>query len=102
MNDVTNMTSMTYFNIGVLKMIEILSMATAIVAVTNGVVQAIKNSKLINKRFLPLTSIVVGLLLGAGAVFMDIGLIERLWAGGISGLAATGLFEIGKSANGNE
>lgn len=83
-------------------MIEILSMATAIVAVTNGVVQAIKNSKLINKRFLPLTSIVVGLLLGAGAVFMDIGLIERLWAGGISGLAATGLFEIGKSANGNE
>lgn len=83
-------------------MIEILSMATAIVAVTNGVVQAIKKSKLINKRFIPLTSIVVGLLLGAGAVFMDIGLIERLWAGGISGLAATGLFEIGKSANGNE
>lgn len=83
-------------------MVEILTMATAIATVTNGVVQAIKKTERINKKYMPLAAILVGLVLGALAVFMDIGLVERLWAGGISGLAATGLFELGKNANGNE
>lgn len=78
-------------------MVEILAMATAIVAVTSGIVQAIKNTEIINKNYMPLVAILVGLILGSVAVFMDIGFIERLWAGGISGLAATGLFELGKN-----
>lgn len=77
-------------------MLNILVMATTIAAVTSGVVQAIKKTEKINKKYMPLGAIVVGVILGASAVFMDIGVIERLWAGGISGLAATGLFELGK------
>lgn len=80
-------------------MTNILMMATAIAAVTNGIVQAIKQSKLISKRFLPLVAIVVGMGLGASASFMSIDVVERMWAGIISGLAATGLFELGKNVN---
>ncbi len=78
-------------------MVGILAMATSIVAVTNGVVQAIKRTEKVNRRYLPLLAIVVGILLGAAAVFIEIDLVSRLWAGGISGLAAVGLFEIGKN-----
>ena len=78
-------------------MVEILAMATAIAAVTSGVVQAIKMTELVDKRYMPLVAIIVGMLLGLLATFMDIDLISRLWAGGISGLAATGLFELSKN-----
>lgn len=78
-------------------MVEILAMATAITAVTSGVVQAIKMTELVDKRYMPLVAIIVGMLLGLLATFMDIDLISRLWAGGISGLAATGLFELSKN-----
>lgn len=77
-------------------MVEILAMATAIAAVTSGVVQAIKMTELVDKRYMPLVAIIVGMLLGLLATFMDIDLISRLWAGGISGLASVGLFELGK------
>lgn len=78
-------------------MTSILAMATAIAAVTNGAVQAIKKTEKVNKNYLPLVAIVVGLLLGAAALFVEVGIIERLWAGGISGLASVGLFEFGKN-----
>lgn len=78
-------------------MVEILAMATAIAAVTSGVVQAIKKTEVVNKRYMPLLAIFIGTLLGLGAVFIDIDVISRLWAGGISGLAATGLFEFSKN-----
>jgi len=77
-------------------MVEILAMATAIAAVTSGVVQAIKMTELVDKRYMPLVAIIVGMLLGLLATFMDINLTSRLWAGGISGLASVGLFELGK------
>lgn len=77
-------------------MVEILAMATAIAAVTSGVVQAIKMTELVDKRYLPLMAIFIGMLLGLVATFMDIDLASRLWAGGVSGLAAVGLFELGK------
>ena len=78
-------------------MVEILAMATAIAAVTNGVVHAIKRTKLIPKRYLPVVAIVTGVLLGASALFIEMSMVERLWAGGISGLASVGLFELGKN-----
>jgi len=77
-------------------MVKILMMATVIVAVTNGVVHAIKKTKLIKTRYLPIVAIFVGVGLGGSALFMDLTITERLWAGGISGLASVGLFELGK------
>lgn len=83
-------------------MTEILAMATAIAAVTSGVVQAIKSTDLVDKQYLPLTAILVGMILGGLATFMDIDFVSRLWAGGISGLGAVGLFELGKQTKSNE
>lgn len=83
-------------------MVEILAMATVIAPVTGGVVQVIKKATNVNKRYLPAVATVVGVLLGAAATFLDADLYLRLWAGGISGLAATGLFELGKNAKKDE
>lgn len=79
-------------------MVEILAMATVIAPITGGVLQVVKKATNINKRYLPAVATVVGVLLGAAATFLDADLYLRLWAGGISGLAATGLFELGKNA----
>lgn len=77
-------------------MIDILTLATIITPVTSGLVQAVKISTNVNKRYLPIISIVVGIGLGASATFLDADPLVRIWAGGISGLAATGLFELSK------
>jgi hypothetical protein len=82
--------------------VEILTIATVIAPVTSGVVQAVKSATNLNKRFLPLTAVAVGTALGAAAFFVDINLGERLWAGGISGLAAVGLFEFSKNTKGED
>lgn len=71
----------------------ILAMATAITGVTSGVVQVIKTTGKVPKELLPFVALVIGILLGAAATFIDIPIAERLWAGGISGLAAVGFFE---------
>lgn len=78
-------------------MVEILAMATIIVPVTWGVLQVVKTATNANKRFIPLMAVVLGIALGIGAVFLEADLVLRIWAGGISGLAATGLFELGKN-----
>lgn len=74
-------------------MVEILAMATIIAPITNGVIQAIKKATKINKEYLPLLAIVVGIGLGALAFFLEADVFMRMWAGGVSGLAAVGLFE---------
>jgi len=77
---------------------EILIMASVIAPVTAGVVEGTKKSLGLQKRFMPLIALVIGLALGAAAFpFTDAIIAERLWAGGISGLAAVGLFELSKS-----
>lgn len=76
---------------------EILMLATVVAPVVTGVVQGIKKTGVVKKQFAPIVAVTVGLALGAAAFpFADVELAERLWAGGISGLAATGLFELGK------
>lgn len=79
-------------------MVEILALATIIAPVTNGVVEGIKRMTGLNKRYLPAVAVFVGLVLGSIAFFLEAELIVRLWAGGISGLASVGLFEIKKNA----
>lgn len=77
-------------------MIEILAMATVIAPVTSGLVQVVKSTNKVNKRYLPAISLLIGIALGASATFLGTELLVRVWAGGMSGLAATGLFELSK------
>lgn len=77
-------------------MVEILAMATVIAPVTAGVVEAVKQATQVNNRYLPAVATILGMGLGATAYFMDAELGLRVWAGGISGLASVGLFELGK------
>lgn len=79
-------------------MSEILLLATAIAPLTAGAVQVVKTVFNVNGRFLPAVAVLVGVGLGAGAMFLDADLGLRLWAGGISGMAATGVFELTKQA----
>lgn len=83
-------------------MVEILAMATVIAPVTSGVVQVVKQATQVNKRYLPAVATLTGIILGAAAYFLDAELGLRVWAGGISGLAATGLFELGKKTKGED
>lgn len=48
------------------------------------------------KNLVPVVGLLIGLVVSAVAYpFTDLGLIERLWAGGLAGLGATGLYELG-------
>lgn len=83
-------------------MVEILAIATLIAPITSGAVQSVKKATNVNKRYLPVLAVGVGVILGAAAFFVDIGIGERIWAGGISGLASVGLFELGKNSKGED
>jgi hypothetical protein len=74
---------------------QILIIATIIAPVTTALVEAVKKIGYIRDNFLPLTALVIGVLLGLAASFLpiDVPISYLAWAGGISGLAATGLFE---------
>ncbi|WP_096188388.1 holin [Evansella halocellulosilytica] len=75
----------------------VLMFATVLSPVVAGVVELIKRTVTIRKNLIPLLSFGVGLLIGVISYpFTDFELIMRLWSGGISGLAAVGLFEIQK------
>ena len=81
-------------------MTEILAMATVLMGITSGVVQAVKKATQVNKRYLPVVATVLGMGLGAAAYFLDAEIGLRVWAGGVSGLASVGLFELGKNTKG--
>ncbi|RYL93846.1 holin [Sporolactobacillus sp. THM7-4] len=73
----------------------ILIISSIITPVITAVVQAVKRAGLIGDNFLPLTAFGIGLFLGfcSSSIFTDAPMAYLIWAGGISGLAATGLFE---------
>lgn len=78
---------------------EILMLATIIMPIATGLSEAIKRAIGINKRYVPIASVVIGVALGALAVpFTDLDVASRLWAGGLAGLSATGLYELGKQS----
>lgn len=72
---------------------EILILATSLAFVVTGVVEVVKRATGIEGRFLPLLALVVGGAVGAGAYFIDAEIGMRIWAGGIAGLTAVGVFE---------
>ena len=66
-------------------------LAPVVLAIT----EAVKRIGKVPTKYLPLVALGLGILIGfAAEPFTDLSMVVRLWAGGISGLAATGLFEI--------
>lgn len=74
----------------------VLTFASVIAPFVLALVQLIKKTvPNIPANIIPAIGLVIGLLIGAvGYIFTDLDLTTRLWAGGISGLAATGLYEL--------
>lgn len=76
-------------------MAEVLIFATVIAPIILGLVELVKRTAGIPANFIPLVALFVGILVGyLGYIFTDLDLAHRLWAGGLAGLAATGLFEM--------
>jgi hypothetical protein len=58
-------------------------------------VEFVKRTVNVKRNLLPAVGLIIGLLVGAVAYpFTDLTLVLRLWAGGLAGLSATGLFEL--------
>lgn len=82
-------------------MAAVLIFATILAPIITALVEMIKKAVNIPINFLPVLALVVGLLIGfAAQPFTDLDYVNRLWAGGLAGLAATGLFELVKQREG--
>lgn len=75
----------------------ILLLATTISLVVGGVVEVFKRAFKINKRYLPLLALILGILIGIAAYFLEAEIGVRMWAGGVAGLMSVGLFETKKN-----
>lgn len=76
-------------------MTAVLFFATILAPIITAVVQMLKNTFNIPVNFISALAFLVGLVVGLAAQpFTDLDHINRLWAGGLAGLAATGLFEL--------
>lgn len=76
-------------------LIDVLAYASVLAVFVLALVQLVKKSINVPNNILPLIGLIIGLLVGAAAYpFTDLELVLRLWAGGLAGLSATGLFEL--------
>lgn len=74
-----------------------MTFASIISPIVIALVQLIKKTITVNKRYLPLISLLIGILVGFLAwPFTDMDVVLRLWSGGFAGLAASGLYSLGK------
>lgn len=81
---------------------EVLILASVVAPITLALVELIKRSSTVKNNLIPFVALVIGLLIGLAATpFTDLDVVYRLWAGGLSGLAAVGLFELGTKRDGN-
>lgn len=82
---------------------EVMTFASIISPIALALVQLVKKTAPISNRFLPLISLLVGLLVGFIAEpFTPLDTAMRLWAGGFAGLAGAGLFSLGKKTIANK
>lgn len=82
-------------------MTDVLIFATILAPIILAVVQLVKVTVNIPKNYIPLIAFAVGIFIGfAASPFTDLELVLRLWAGGLAGLSATGLFELGNKHDG--
>ncbi|MFU1798659.1 holin [Paenibacillus azoreducens] len=73
----------------------VLTFASVLAVFVLALVQLVKSTVNVPKNIVPVIGLVVGVLVGAAAYpFTDLELVLRLWAGGLAGLSATGLFEL--------
>lgn len=80
---------------------EVLFFATILAPIILAAVQLVKLTVNIPKNYIPPIAFAVGLFIGfAASPFTDLDLVLRLWAGGLAGLSATGLFELGNKHEG--
>lgn len=76
---------------------EILFLGAAISGIVLGLIELIKATNAIPKRWLPLVGVFIGLVAGYFSYpFSDLSVEMRLWAGLVAALGATGLFELVK------
>ncbi|MGF7050427.1 hypothetical protein J2T13_004965 [Paenibacillus sp. DS2015] len=76
-------------------LVDVLAFASVLAVFVLAGVQLVKQTVNVRKNITPLIGLVIGLVIGIVAVpFTDLDLNLRLWAGGLAGLSATGLFEL--------
>ncbi|MDH6372541.1 quinol-cytochrome oxidoreductase complex cytochrome b subunit [Paenibacillus sp. PastF-3] len=74
---------------------DVIAFASILAVFVLALVQLVKNSINIPRNAVPIIGLVIGLLIGAAAYpFTELDIVIRLWAGGLAGLSATGLFEL--------
>ncbi|MBG3873689.1 hypothetical protein E6X09_04405 [Staphylococcus xylosus] len=84
---------------------QIIAFAGIISVITIALTEVIKRTKTIPKNFIPIVSMVIGILIGGITIFIpeivsELSVAGRLLAGLISGLMATGIWETFKNKNG--
>ncbi len=72
---------------------EILLAATIIAPIATGLTQVVKKATNVSDRYIPFIAVILGMVLGGLAMFLDLEIGIRIWAGLIGGLASVGLFE---------
>lgn len=73
----------------------VLAFASVIAVFVFAGVEFVKATVNVPKNILPLIGLAIGLVIGVVAYpFTELDLVLRLWAGGLAGLSATGLFEL--------
>lgn len=83
-------------------MTEVLIFATVLAPIILALVQLVKKTANIKNNYLSLIAFAVGIFVGAAAApFTDLDIVLRLWAGGLAGLSATGLFELMDNQDGS-
>ena len=74
---------------------DVMAFASILAVFVLALVQLVKNSINIPRNAVPVIGLLIGMLIGAAAYpFTELDIVLRLWAGGLAGLSATGLFEL--------
>lgn len=73
------------------------AIATVLGVIALALTEVLKTAFKINTRFIPLVSLVIGMVIGvAAAPIHDATVPQLLWGGGIAGLIASGVFDNAK------
>lgn len=81
----------------VVRLEQVLMFSSLLAPLVTALMELLKRTFPIPKKYIPITSFFVGLIVGILAYpLTEMDVVLRLWSGGIAGLAATGLYEIGK------
>ncbi|MGF7049105.1 hypothetical protein J2T13_003613 [Paenibacillus sp. DS2015] len=76
-------------------LVDVLVFASVLAVFVLAGVELVKRMVNVPKNILPLIGLVIGLIIGAAFYpFTELAIAERLWAGGLAGVSATGLFEL--------